>query len=125
MTMTMTMTVTMTMTMAMTMTRGRGRGRGRGRSRNLSRAGAGAENFKNGRLRQPCYFSDVSCVTTSCYFSNSAHITVFLYLIPRVIAISRHVLCINYFKSLFFALLKFLLHKSWHARAKKNCWTDK
>ena len=42
-----TMTKT-TMTMTMTM------GRGRSRSRNLSIAGAG--NYKNGRLRQPCYY---------------------------------------------------------------------
>ena len=38
--------MSMSMTMTMTM--------GRGRSRNLSGAGAGTENFKNGRLRQPC-----------------------------------------------------------------------
>ena len=38
-----------------TMNMGRGRGRSRSRSRNLSGAWAGAGNFKNGRLRQPCF----------------------------------------------------------------------
>ena len=43
----------MTRTKGMGMGRGKGRGKGRGRSRNLS--GPGAGNFKNGRLRQPCF----------------------------------------------------------------------
>ena len=59
---TMTATATVTVTVTVTVTdrdrdrdgRDRDRSRSRSRSRNLS--GARAGNFKNGRLRQPCYF---------------------------------------------------------------------